>query len=115
MKRFIIFIFLFFIPVFSFAQEKQKNDDVIIKINVSKINNTLGKIIGGVIDEGKLFVKETKENVTPETKASIDTIKIHILYQLKYTHDAIHAGYTQGLRGEDYTPPYKNKYTIDKK
>lgn len=110
MKKLFILL-LVFLPLFSVAQTKEKkNDDVIITINVTKINKTVGGIVGFIKSEAKQFKQETEENLSEEHKQTFRDIKERIKYELKYTHDAIHAGYSQGLRGEEYTPPYEHKY-----
>ncbi len=114
MKK-ILVILLIFIPLFSFAQnQEKKNEDVTITINVTKINKTVGGIVGFIKSEAKQFKQETENNLSEENKENIRNIKKRIKYELKYTHDAMHAGYVQGLRGEEYTPPYENKYNPKK-
>lgn len=110
MKRLII-LFMLFIPVVSVAQDKKdkKEEDVTITINVTKASKTLGKIVSFFKEEAKTFKEETQENMSPENKAAIKKIKNDFLYEMKYTRDAIHAGYRQALRGEEYQPPYKHK------
>ncbi len=113
MKKLIIFLLLF-IPVISFAQqtEKQKEnkqEDVIITINVTKINKTIGKVVGFIRSETKQFKQEIVDNLTPEERQEYKEAKENLDYELKYIHDAIHAGWAQGWRGESYSPPYKHK------
>lgn len=110
----IIIILLLFIPVISFAQqtEKQKEtkqEDVVITINVTKINKTIGKVIGFIRNEKKQFKQEIIDNLTPEELQGYKEAKENLDYELKYIHDAIHAGWSQGWRGESYSPPYKHK------
>lgn len=111
MKRFILILMLSLIPVFCYSQDKKETnkEDVTVVINVSKISNTLGKIVKFVTDEAKQFKDEAVENMPAEQKENLKKAKENIKYELKYTHDAIHAGWAQGWRGEDYTPPYKHK------
>lgn len=111
MKRFILILMLSLIPVFCYSQDKKETnkEDVTVVINVSKISNTLGKIVKFVTDEAKQFKDEAVENMPVEQKENLKKAKENIKYELKYTHDAIHAGWAQGWRGEDYTPPYKHK------
>lgn len=114
MKKLLIII-LMFIPLFSFAQTaEKKHEDVIITINVTKINKTIGNVVGFIKNETKQFKQETEDNLSEENKQNIRNLKERIKYELKYTHDAIHAGYSQGLRGEEYTPPYEHKYNPKK-
>lgn len=110
----IIIILLLFIPVISFAQqtEKQKEnkqEDVVITINVTKINKTIGKVVGFIRSETKQFKQEITDNLTPEERQGYKEAKENLNYELKYIHDAIHAGWAQGWRGESYSPPYKHK------
>jgi len=110
----IIIILLLFIPVISFAQqtEKQKEtkqEDVVITINVTKINKTIGKVVGFIRSEKKQFKQEIVDNLTPEELQEYKEAKENLDYELKYIHDAIHAGWAQGWRGEPYSPPYKHK------
>ena len=110
MKKIIIFLILILVPIFSYSQNKnKKEEDVKITINVSKINHTLGSIVGFLQNEVKQFKEETNENLSSEAKENIKKIKEDIKYELKYTRDAIHQGYVTGLRGEPYTPPYEHK------
>lgn len=114
MKKLLV-ILLIFIPLFSFAQsQEKKNEDVTITINVTKIDKTLGGIVGFLKSEIKQYKQETEDNLSEENKESIRYIKERIKYELKYTRDAMHAGYVQGLRGEEYTPPYEHKYNPKK-
>ena len=110
MKKLII-ILLLFIPVISFAQNYQENkkEDVTITINVSKISKTLGSIVKFVKDETKQFKDEADANMSEEDKKQLAETKENVKYELKYIHDAIHVGWSQGWRGESYSPPYKHK------
>ena len=110
----IIIILLLFIPVISFAQQTEnqkenKQEDVVITINVTKFNKTIGKVVGFIRDEMKQFKQEIVDNLTPEERQEYKEAKENLNYELKYIHDAIHAGWTQGWRGESYSPPYKHK------
>ena len=111
MKRFILILMLSLIPVFCYSQDKKEanKEDVTVVINISKISNTLGKIVKFVANEAKQFKDEAVENMPDEQKENLKKAKENIKYELKYNHDAIHAGWAQGWRGEDYTPPYKHK------
>lgn len=105
---------LIFIPTIMFSQTRSRTDeDAVITINISKISRTIGKAVKFVQDEYKQYKQETEETLQPETKAVIDSLKSQLKYELQYTRDAMHQGYKQGLRGEDYTPPYKHKYRKD--
>ncbi len=112
MKRFITLVFLF-IPIFVFSQNKEKEnkkeEDVVISINVSKVNKTLGTVIGFFKSEIKQYKQEFDENLPQETKDNLKEAKKKIKKELKYTRKAIHAGWCQGLRGEDYTPPSRDE------
>lgn len=108
MKR-IIFFFFLFVPKLcsahtpdslSRATENQR-------IKVSEVSDALGKAVCLVTSEIIQFKKETEENISPETKAAFKNMKEKVRKELKYARDAVHAGYVQGLRGESYTPPYK--------
>ena len=110
----IIIILLLFIPVISFAQQtgkqkENKQEDVVITINVTKINKTIGKVVGFIRSETKQFKQEVVDNLTLEELQEYKEAKENINYELKYIHDAIHAGWAQGWRGESYSPPYKHK------
>ena len=105
---------LIFIPTIMFSQNRSRTDeDAVITINISKISRTIGKAVKFVQDEYNQYKQETEENLQPETKAVIDSLKSQLKYELQYTRDAMHQGYRQGLMGEDYTPPYKHKYRKD--
>ena len=59
----IIIILLLFIPVISFAQQTEnqkenKQEDVVITINVTKFNKTIGKVVGFIRDEMKQFKQD---------------------------------------------------------
>jgi len=111
MKRLITLVFLF-IPIFAFSQNKEKEnekEDVTISINVTKINKTLGTVVGFIKSEAKQYKQEFDENLPQETKDNLKEAKKKIKEELKYARKAIHAGWCQGLRGEDYTPPSRNE------
>lgn len=117
MKKFIIIIVFLFVSFSLFAQSSKKDStttqDAVITINISKINRGIGKVVGFISNEIGQFKRETEENLTPEEKENIrkakKEVKENITYELRYIRDAIHQGYVTGLRGEEYTPPYKHK------
>ena len=112
MKRLITLVFLF-IPIFAFSQSKEKEnekeEDVVISINVSKVNKTLGTVVGFFKSEIKQYKKEFDENLPQETKDKMTEAKKKSKKELKYARKAAHTGWCQGLRGEDYTPPSRDE------
>ena len=86
-----------------------KNYDVKKVERRAKINKTIGKVVGFIRSEKKQFKQEIVDNLTPEELQEYKEAKENLDYELKYIHDAIHAGWAQGWRGEPYSPPYKHK------
>ena len=112
MKKFILLLFLAFIPMVGYSQnsnQDNKKEDTTITINVTKISKTIGGVVKFVTDEVKQFKEEAEAGITPEEKQMYKEAKENVKYELKYIHDAIHAGWAQGWKGENYTHPYKHK------
>jgi hypothetical protein len=108
MKRFITILMILLISVTAFGQEQKKEnkqEDVIITINVSKVDKTLGNFVKFVVSEAKQFKDEAVENMPQETKDNIQKTKKSFIEEMKYAREAIHQGWRQGWRGESYTPP----------
>jgi len=100
-------------PVYGYSQDSIKTDLKSIEEGVDaaflKATATAASVVKFVVDEVKHFKDEAVENMPEETKQNIREAKENLKYELKYMHDAIHAGWAAGWRGEPYTPPYKHK------
>ena len=110
MKRIITIISILFLSCsLSFAQNRNSYEQKSSKItiDIGKISNGLGKAVKFVKSEVKQFKQEWDDAVTPEEKQLYDDTKKNVKEGLKYTREAIHQGWRQGLRGEPYTPPTK--------
>ena len=112
MKHIICIMFLLSMPVIGSAHTpdslSKATDELKIEIKVSEVSDALAKAVCYVTSEIIQFKKETEENISPETREAVKTIKETIRKELKYARDAVHAGYVQGLRGENYSPPYEH-------
>ena len=113
MKRFFLFLILAIIPMISYSQDSTKTDLKTIEDGVDatlvKATEAAAKAVVFVASEIKQFKDEAVENMPQETKDNIKEAKENLKYELKYMHDAIHAGWAAGWRGESYNPPYKHK------
>lgn len=108
MKQFIIIIFSLFISFVSYSQDinknkDNKNEDVIISLNITKISNGLGNLINAVTYEYNEFKKDINENL-PEAAKAKESLKRNTKEGLKKCHEELHRGFRQGLRGEKYNP-----------
>lgn len=106
MKKFIVLLLLFFIPICSYCQNKKESskEDVVITINISKLGRAAESIISSVKDEVELTKTEIEENLPEERKEKIRNIPKKGKELLKGIHDEFHRGLRQGLRGEKYNP-----------
>ena len=107
MKKIILIIMMLFIPIFGFSQEKDKmTDDVTITINISKINRTVGNVIGFFKSEIKEYKKDIDECLPEEKKESYkneyNKTKKVIKEGFKSWVDAAHTGFREGLQGKKY-------------
>jgi len=111
MKKFAIILIMLLIPVFGYSQDKkdEKKEDVTVVINLSKIGKAVGDVAKFIKNEAKQFKEEAEAGITEEQKEQYKEAKKNVKKELKYWHDAIHAGWAQGWKGEDYTPPYEHK------
>ena len=117
MKRLISIILLALVPVIGYSQVI---DSTVVEAEKILLHATetvavaatkaAAKAVVFVDSEVKQFKKETAENTPIEVKQAIKEAKTRLKYEMKYTLDAIHAGYSSGLRGEEYKAPYKHKY-----
>lgn len=117
MKRLFFIILLALIPVFSYSQVVDSTVVAAEKILLQTaetvtvaVTKAAAKAVVFADSEVKQFKQETRDNMSAETKQSLKEAKERLKYELKYARDAIHAGYSQGLRGEEYKAPYKHKY-----
>lgn len=113
MNKTLLFFLFVLIPVCGYSQDSIKTDLKSIEdgvdVALQKATAAAASVVKFVVDEVKQFKDEAVENMPEETKQNIREAKENLKYELKYMHDAIHAGWAAGWRGEPYTPPYKHK------
>lgn len=101
MKRLIVIFILSLIPFIGFCQETNKDttktEDVTITINISKINRTVGNVIGFFQEQKKEFKKDIDECMTEEDKKFYREKTQEIKGGLKNIVDEIHKGFREGL------------------
>ena len=107
------------LPLVSYGQDKSgnnKEEDMTITINVSKINRTLGKVVGagknmvaGTRKEMKQFVDEIPQEEKDKAKEIVITEKKNLKNAGRYILDCMHAGWSAGWKGEGYVRPYEFK------
>ena len=75
MKQINTILLLILIPFAGYSQNKtNKNEDVKITINISKISKTLGGVVKFIADDAKQFKDEAAEGFTEEEKAELKQI-----------------------------------------
>lgn len=111
MKYIYTILFILIIPFNLLGQDNKVNDkkeDVVISINISKISNTLGNIVGFFKSEVNEYKKDIDECLPEEKKNEMkkeyEEVKGIIKKGFKDCIKEAHRGFRQGLRGEDYDP-----------
>lgn len=113
MKKIIVLVLILISSCFiGFSQNSttssKKNEDVTVSINISKINRSIGSVVGFIKSEIKEYKKDIDECLPEETKQKYrdeyNKTKAVLKQGFSDCVKEAHRGFRQGLRGEKYNP-----------